>query len=251
MDIKDLPIVITGAASGMGQATARYLANLGAKVTLLDVNTETIEKLANEIGGLALYCDVTSEENVKSALSELKNKFGSLRVCVNCAGVIVAKRLVGKKGPMSLDDFNKAISVNLIGSFNMMRLCAEFMQHQELLNKEERGLIINTASIAAFEGQIGQVAYSASKGGVVGMTLPAARELASCGIRVVAVAPGLIETPMLTSLPDAAQQQLLDSTIFPKRLGKPEEYSKLIAHIIDNQLINGEVIRLDGGVRLN
>ena len=251
MDIKDLSIAITGAASGMGQATARYLAKLGAKITLLDLNTESIEKLADEIKGMALYCDVTNEENVRLAIDEIKGKFGSLRVCINCAGVIVAKRLVGKKGAMPLDDFNKAININLVGSFNMMRLCAEMMQQQELLNDEERGLIINTASIAAFEGQVGQVAYSASKGGVVAMTLPAARELADSGIRVVAIAPGLIETPMLTSLPDAAQQQLLDSTIFPKRLGKAEEYSKLVAHVIDNRLINGEVIRLDGGVRLS
>lgn len=251
MDIKNLAVVITGGGSGMGAETARHMAKAGAKVALLDVNIANAEKVAAEIGGIAIACDVTDEASSKAALDAAAAKHGVARVLVNCAGIAPGARIVGKDGAHDLALFNKTIGVNLVGSFNMLRLAAHAMSNAEALNADgERGLIINTASVAAYEGQIGQAAYSASKGGIVGMTLPAARELARFGIRVVTIAPGLIETPMLGGMSEEVQQSLIATTIFPKRLGTAAEYAKLALHIVDNALINGETIRMDGAVRL-
>lgn len=251
MDIKNLPIIITGAASGIGAGTARYLASIGAKLALCDINKDAIDKLALETNSIAIPLDVTNEQDTEKAIKDIKNKLGNIRACINCAGIIIGSRIVNKDGPMQLADFKKVIDVNLTGSFNIMRLVADIMIQQEPINdSQEQGVIINTASIAAFEGQIGQAAYSASKAGIVGLTLPAAREFAKFGIRVNAIAPGLIKTPMLESLPEKAYDSLINSTVFPKRLGTSEEFAKLSAHIIENPLINGEVIRLDGGIRL-
>lgn len=251
MEIKNTVVLISGGASGMGAATARALAKLGARIVLLDVNLEGAESLAQEIQGLALSCDVTSAESVKNALQKAASSFGPARVCVNCAGLVLSKRMVGKEGPLPLDEFQHIINVNLNGTFNLMRLAAATMTSLEPLgNSGERGLIINTASVAAFEGQIGQVAYSASKGGIVGMTLPAARELAQFGIRVMAIAPGLVDTPMFGKLSIEARESLAASVPFPKRLAKPEEFALLVEQIIQNPMLNGSVIRLDGALRM-
>lgn len=251
MDIKGLAVVVTGGGSGMGAETARHMAKAGAKVAVLDINKANVEAVAAEIGGIGLECDVTNEASAKAALEAAKAKNGPVRVLMNCAGIAPGARVVGKDGPHDLGLFTKTITVNLIGTFNMLRLAAAEMSTLEPLNETgERGVIINTASVAAYEGQIGQAAYSASKGGVVGMTLPAARELAKFGVRVVTIAPGLIGTPMLLGMPKEVQDSLIATTLFPKRLGLPEEFSKLALHIIDNAMINGETIRLDGAVRL-
>ncbi len=251
MDIKGLAAIVTGGGSGMGAETARFLAKAGAKVAVLDINKANVENVAKEIGGIALECDVSSEASAKAAMDAAKKAHGPVRILMNCAGVAPAARVVGKEGPHDLNLFSKVIGVNLIGSFNMLRLAAAEMSTLEALNDTgERGIIINTASVAAYEGQIGQAAYSASKGGIVGMTLPAARELSRFGIRVVTIAPGLIGTPMLLSMPKEVQDSLVATTLFPKRLGKPEEFAKLALHIIENAMINGETIRLDGAVRL-
>ncbi len=251
MDIKGLAAVITGGGSGMGAETARYLGKAGAKVAVLDINKANAETVAKEIGGIALECDVSSDASARAAMEAAKKAHGPVRILMNCAGVAPAARVVGKEGPHDLGLFSKCIGVNLIGSFNMLRLAAAEMSSLEPLNDTgERGVIINTASVAAYEGQIGQAAYSASKGGIVGMTLPAARELARFGIRVVTIAPGLIGTPMLLSMPKEVQDSLVATTLFPKRLGKPEEFAKLALHVVENAMINGETIRLDGAVRL-
>lgn len=251
MEINGLAVVITGGGSGMGAETARYLAKAGAKVALLDINKANVEKIAAEIGGIALECDVSNEASAIAALAAAKAAHGAARILINCAGIAPGARIVGKEGPHDLGLFQKAIGVNLIGSFNMLRLASADMSTLEPLNDSgERGIIINTASVAAYEGQIGQAAYAASKGGVVAMTLPAARELARFGIRVVTIAPGLIETPMLGGMSAEVQESLIATTIFPKRLGKASEYAKLVGHVIDNVMINGETIRLDGAVRL-
>lgn len=251
MEINGLAVVITGGGSGMGAETARYLAKAGAKVALLDINKANVEKIAAEIGGIALECDVSNEASATAALAAAKAAHGAARILINCAGIAPGARIVGKEGPHDLGLFQKTIGVNLIGSFNMLRLASADMTTLEPLNDSgERGLIINTASVAAYEGQIGQAAYAASKGGVVAMTLPAARELARFGIRVVTIAPGLIETPMLGGMSAEVQESLIATTIFPKRLGKASEYAKLVGHVIDNVMINGETIRLDGAVRL-
>ena len=251
MDIKGLAAVITGGGSGMGAETARQLAKAGAKVAVLDINKVNVETIAKEIGGIGLECDVTSEASVKAALEAAKKAHGPARIIISCAGIAPGARIAGKDGPHALDLFQKVIAVNLVGSFNVLRLAAADMTALEPVNDTgERGIIINTASVAAYEGQIGQAAYSASKGGVVGMTLPAARELAKFGIRVVTIAPGLIETPMLGGMSKEVQDSLIATTLFPKRLGKPAEYAKLALHVIDNAMINGETIRLDGAVRL-
>ena len=251
MDIKGLAAIVTGGGSGMGAETARHLAKAGAKVAVLDINKANVETVAKEIGGIALECDVSSEASAKAAMDAAKKAHGPVRILMNCAGVAPAARVVGKEGPHDLNLFSKVIGVNLVGSFNMLRLAAAEMSGLEPLNDTgERGIIINTASVAAYEGQIGQAAYSASKGGIVGMTLPAARELSRFGIRVVTIAPGLIGTPMLLSMPKEVQDSLVATTLFPKRLGKPEEFAKLALHIIENAMINGETIRLDGAVRL-
>ncbi len=251
MDIKGLSVIVTGGGSGMGAETARHLAKAGAKVAVLDLNKANADAVAKEIGGVAFECDVSNETSAKAAIDGAIAANGPLRVLMNCAGIAPAARIVGKEGPHDLGFFSKIINVNLIGTFNMLRLAASAMSPLDVLNDTgERGVIINTASVAAYEGQIGQAAYSASKGGVVGMTLPAARELARFGIRVVTIAPGLIGTPMLLSMPQEVQDSLVATTLFPKRLGKPEEFAKLAIHVMENAMINGETIRLDGAVRL-
>lgn len=251
MDIKGIAAVVTGGGSGMGAETARHLARAGAKVALLDINKANVEAVAKDVGGIALECDISSEASAKAALDAAKQAHGPARILINCAGIAPGARVVGKEGPHDLGFFSKVIGVNLVGSFNMLRLAASDMTALEPVNDTgERGIIINTASVAAFEGQIGQAAYSASKGGVVAMTLPIARELARFGIRVVTIAPGLIGTPMLMGMPQEVQESLIATTVFPKRLGQPDEYARLALHIIDNAMINGETIRLDGAVRL-
>jgi NAD(P)-dependent dehydrogenase (short-subunit alcohol dehydrogenase family) len=251
MDIKNYSAIVSGGASGMGKATATALSNAGAKVAIFDVNKEAAEKVAAEINGIAYACDVTNAESVESAIQYVKEKHGIARICINCAGIVRGKRIVGKEGPMPLEEFKQVIDINLIGTFNLMRLVAASMTTLDPLGDSgERGVIINTASVAAYEGQIGQAAYSASKGAIVSLTLPAARELAQFGIRVVTIAPGLVDTPMFEKLPPDARASLANTVPFPKRLARPDEFAKLALHIIENEMINGEVIRLDGALRM-
>lgn len=250
MDIQGTAAFVTGGASGLGAATGQALAKAGAKVTLADVNIDRAAKLAESIGGFAVKCDVTSSDSGQAALDEAAQKHGPARILVNCAGIAPAKRIVGRDGPMPLADFAKVIEVNLIGSFNMMRLAAAAMAALDPLVDGERGVIVSTASVAAFEGQVGQAAYSASKGGVVALTMPAAREFAQFGVRVNAIAPGIFATPMLMTLPEDVQQSLAASVPFPKLLGKPEQFADLVRHLVENRYINGEVIRLDGALRM-
>lgn len=249
MDIKGHGAIVTGAASGLGAATARALAAAGAKVALLDVN-DRVEQTAKETGGVAVICDVGDAASGEAAVKKANEAIGGVRVLVNCAGIGPAKRIVGKEGPMALADYERVIRVNLIGTFNMMRLAAHAMQQLPPLADGERGVIVSTASIAAFEGQIGQSAYASSKGGVAALTLPAAREFAQFGIRVLAIAPGIFHTPMLMGLPQESQDSLGASVPFPKRLGEPREYAALVLHCIHNTYLNGEVIRLDGALRM-
>jgi len=247
MKIKGLSAIVTGGGSGMGAATARALAAAGAKVVIFDMNEDAAKIVASEIGGIAVKCDVSDEASVQAALAQAKDA----RILVNCAGILIGKRLVGKEGPADLAHFQKLLTVNLLGSFNTMRLFADQVSKLDTLDDDgSRGVVINTASVAAFEGQIGQVAYSASKGGIVSMTLPAARELARFGIRVMAVAPGAVATPMIGGVSDELQKSLEAAIPFPSRFAKPEEFAKLILHIVDNDMLNGEVIRLDGASRL-
>lgn len=250
MDINGVPAVVTGGASGLGEATARMLAAMGAKVSIFDVQIEKAQAVAEEIGGLAFSCDVTSSESARACFSEAKEKHGPVGIAVNCAGIGVPSKILGKEGPQSLDFFSKVIAVNLTGSFNILRLAADEMQTREANQDGERGVVISTASVAAYEGQIGQAAYSASKGGLVSMTLPAARELARYGIRVLAIAPGLFMTPMLAALPEEAQQSLAATLPFPQRLGDPSEYARLVKEMVENPMLNGEVIRIDCALRM-
>jgi len=250
MDPKGQAAIVTGGASGLGAATARALAAAGAKVAVLDVNEKAAAAIAGEIGGAAAACDVASADEVKEALKTAASLHGPARILVNCAGIGPAKRIVGRDGPMPLTEFERVIRVNLIGTFNCLRLAAASMLALEPLADEERGVIISTASVAAFEGQIGQAAYSASKGGVAALTMPAAREFAQFGIRVLAVAPGIFRTPMLQSLPQEAQDGLGVSVPFPKRLGEPCEFADLVLHMVRNRYFNGEVVRLDGALRM-
>jgi NAD(P)-dependent dehydrogenase (short-subunit alcohol dehydrogenase family) len=250
MDIRGHAAIVTGGASGLGAATAEMLAEAGAKVAILDVNVEGARATAEKIRGLAVTCDVTSAEQTVAAIAAAKDKHGAARIIVCCAGIGPAKRIVGRDGPMPLADFERVVSINLIGTFNVMRLVAVDMQPLDPLQDGERGIIICTASVAAYEGQIGQAAYAASKGGVVGLVMPAAREFAQFGIRVNAIAPGIFSTPMLHALPEAAQQSLAASVPFPKLLGQPPQYAALIRHMIENRYLNGEVIRLDGALRM-
>lgn len=245
-----VPAIVTGGGSGLGAATARALASAGAKVAVLDRNTETAEAVAAEIDGLALTCDVTDPADGEAAVAAAADRFGPAGICVNCAGIGPAGRIVGRDGPMPLEDFARVIQVNLIGTFNILRLAAAGMADRDPNADGERGVIINTASIAAFEGQIGQAAYAASKGGVAALTLPAAREFARIGVRVLTIAPGLFETPMLQSLPQAVQDSLAATLPFPSRLGRPEEYARLALSMIDNPVMNGEVVRLDSALRM-
>src|SRR5713226_8503772 len=250
MDINGHAALVTGGASGLGAATASLLARAGAKVVCMDVNLDGARAVAREIGGYAVRCDVTDAEQSAAALAQARDKHGAARILINCAGVGPAKRIVGRDGPMPLADFERVININLIGTFNMVRLVAADMQSLSPLADGGRGVIIMTASIAAFEGQIGQAAYSASKGGVVAMTLPLARELARQGIRVMTIAPGVFHTPLLGTLPEAAIQSLSQQIPFPSRLGHPEEYARLAQHIIENNMLNGTAIRIDGAMRM-
>jgi NAD(P)-dependent dehydrogenase (short-subunit alcohol dehydrogenase family) len=250
MQLKGQAAIVTGGASGLGAATARRLAAQGAKVAVLDLNAKLAEEFAKEIGGTAVICDVADAASGEAAIVAAAKAHGPARVLVNCAGIGVAKRVVGREGPHALADFDKVIRVNLIGSFNMLRLAAAEMSKLEPLDNGERGVIISTASVAAYDGQIGQAAYSASKGGIVGMTLPIARELAQFGIRVLTIAPGLFLTPLLGALPQEAQDSLAAAIPFPHRLGSPDEYASLAMHMIDNPYLNGEVVRLDASLRM-
>ncbi|MEZ4661208.1 MAG: SDR family NAD(P)-dependent oxidoreductase [Caldilineaceae bacterium] len=242
--------LVTGGASGLGAETARHLARAGAKVALLDLNASLAQEVASEIGGLAIACDVADAASAEAAVAQARDAHGPARVLVNCAGIGVAQRIVSRRGAMPLEDFARVININLIGSFNLLRLAAADMINLEPLEDGERGVIISTASVAAYEGQIGQAAYAASKGGIVSLTLPAAREFAQFGVRVNAIAPGLFHTPLLSALPQAAQDSLAASIPFPQRLGQPKEYAQLVLHIIENVMLNGEVIRLDGALRM-
>ena len=249
MDMKGHAAVVTGGASGLGAATAAELARAGVKVACLDVNLDGARAVAEKIGGYAVQCDVTNAEQSAAALAQARAKHGAARILINCAGVGPAKRIVGRDGPMPLEDYERVIRINLIGTFNMLRLAAAAMQGVEPIDGE-RGVIVSTASIAAFDGQIGQSAYSSSKGGVAALTLPAAREFSQFGIRVMAIAPGIFGTPMLKALPQEAQDSLGASVPFPKRLGEPQEFAALVVHIVRNGYLNGEVIRLDGALRM-
>jgi len=252
MIIKGNVAMVTGGASGLGKATVELLLREGAKVSILDRLEEAGEKLASQLGEGTLFvkADVTDEESVQAAVDKTVEAFGGIHFVVNCAGIGTPGKVLGKEGPMSLEQFNKVLQVNLVGTFNVIRLAAAKMVENKPNEDGERGVIVNTASVAAFEGQIGQAAYSASKGGIVGMTLPIAREFADYGMRVVTIAPGIFDTPMLAGLRDDVRESLGKMVPFPKRLGRPSEYAKLVQHIIENTMLNGEVIRLDGAIRM-
>ena len=250
MDVKGQSAIVTGASSGIGADVARYLAKAGARVAVLDVNKAGAEAVAKEIGGVAFECDVSNAASAEAAVASATKTIGPARILINVAGILIPGRVLGKDGPLALEKFSKVIEVNLIGTFNMMRLAAAEMAKLAPLADGERGVIISTSSVAAYEGQIGQAAYAASKAGIVGLTLPAARDLARSGIRVLAIAPGLIATPMMLNLPPDVQKSLGESVPFPSRLGHAHEFSRLALHLIENTLMNGEVIRLDGALRL-
>ncbi|SFJ54784.1 3-hydroxyacyl-CoA dehydrogenase [Thermoflavimicrobium dichotomicum] len=252
MEIQKSVVAVTGGASGLGEATVRHFASLGASVAIWDMNAEKGATLAEDLGGQAIFVktDVTDEKSVQHAVDTVVNRFGGVHVVVNCAGIAIAKKVLGKNGLHDLDSFAKVIQVNLIGTFNVIRLAAEKMIQNEPNADGERGVIINTASVAAFEGQIGQAAYSASKGGIVGMTLPLARELAAHGIRVMTIAPGLFDTPLFASLPDKAREALGATIPFPSRLGRPDEFALLAQSVVENPMLNGNTIRLDGALRM-
>jgi NAD(P)-dependent dehydrogenase (short-subunit alcohol dehydrogenase family) len=252
MQIKDSVFIVTGGASGLGEGTARMLVAQGGKVVMPDLNEAAGKALEVELGGNARFVatNVADEASAKACVAAALAAFGGLHGLVNCAGIATAEKVLGKNGPHALDTFAKTITVNLVGSFNMIRLASEVMSQGAPNAAGERGVIVNTASVAAYDGQIGQAAYAASKGGVVGMTLPIARELARFGIRVMTIAPGIFETPMLLGLPQDVQDALGKMVPFPSRLGKPAEYAALVRHIIENEMLNGEVIRLDGAIRM-
>ncbi|RDI99948.1 SDR family NAD(P)-dependent oxidoreductase [Dyella solisilvae] len=250
MQLNQVKAIITGGASGLGHAVAQYLVAHGGKVALFDVNEEKGQEAAKALGGHFYRTDVTSEEGVATNVAAAREALGGLNVVVNCAGILGAGRMLGKEGPMPLNTFATTVMVNLVGSFNVSKASANLMQANEAGEDGERGVIINTASVAAFEGQIGQAAYSASKGGVVGMTLPMARELSRFGIRVATIAPGIFWTPMVDGMPPQVQESLSASIPFPSRLGKPDEFASTVGFILGNRYINGETIRLDGAVRL-
>lgn len=249
MQIQDRVFIVTGGASGLGEGSARMLAANGGKVVIADMNAERGEAVAKEIGGDYLRCDVSNEADGQ-AVVEKATRLGKLVGLVNCAGIAPAEKTVGKNGPHNLATYTKTIMVNLVGSFNMIRLAADAMSKNEPETTGERGVLISTASVAAYDGQIGQAAYAASKGGVVGMTLPIARDLARSGIRNMTIAPGIFGTPMLFTMPQEVQDALAAGVPFPSRLGKPEDYAKLVKHILENDMLNGEVIRLDGAIRM-
>ena len=252
MRIEDSVFIVTGGSSGLGAGTVRMLVANGGRVVIADLNESAGDSLASELGGTARFVatDVASEERAAAAVSAAVEGFGGLHGLVNCAGIAIGEKVVGKEGPHALASFSRTININLVGTFNMIRLAAAAMGKGEPNSAGERGIIVNTASVAAFDGQIGQAAYSASKGGVVGMTLPIARELARWGIRVMTIAPGIFETPMLLGMPQEVQDALGKMVPFPQRLGRPAEYAALVKHIVENEMLNGEVIRLDGAIRM-
>ncbi|MEO9960659.1 SDR family NAD(P)-dependent oxidoreductase [Nisaea sp.] len=250
MQVQGQAAIVTGGGSGLGAGTARALAAAGAKVALFDVNEEGAKKVAAEIGGIAVSCDVSDAASAEAAIATAREAHGPARILVNCAGIAPAERIVGRNGPMPLDNFRKVIEVNLIGTFNMMRLAAADMQGTDPLEDGERGIVISTASVAAFEGQIGQSAYAASKGGVHALTIVGAREFAKAGIRFNTIAPGLFGTPMLLGMPEDVQNSLAATVPYPSRFGTPEEYAKLAMAMIDNVMLNGETVRLDGAIRM-
>ena len=249
MDIQGKVFIVTGGASGLGEGTARMLARAGAKVVIADMQLEKGEAIAREIGGVFVRCDVASEADGMAVVAAATG-LGKLMGLVNCAGIAVGQRTVGREGPHALALFHKVLTVNLLGSFNMIRLAADAMSKNDPEPTGERGVCINTASVAAYDGQIGQAAYSASKGGIVGMTLPIARDLSKLGIRVMTIAPGIFGTPMMFGMPQEVQDALAAAVPFPSRLGTPQDYAKLAKHIIENEMLNGETIRLDGAIRL-
>ena len=251
MDIEGSGALVVGGASGLGEATARRLHSQGAVVTIADVNAEKGQALAEELGAAFAACDVREEDQVEAAVEAAAQADATLRICVNCAGTGFAQKIAGSRGPHALEPFAVIIAINLIGTFNVLRFAADAMLANEPDGDGERGVCVNTASIAAYDGQIGQIAYSASKGGVVGMTLPAARDLASSGVRVCTIAPGLFDTPLLAALPQEQRDALGAQIPFPSRLGLPAEYASLAAQIVENQMLNGEVIRLDGALRMS
>jgi NAD(P)-dependent dehydrogenase (short-subunit alcohol dehydrogenase family) len=250
MRIEGEAAVVSGGASGLGRATVQALAAAGVRVAILDLNETAAVEAALETGGFAIVADVSEADSVEAAFVSARERHGPARIAINCAGIGTAGRIVGRDGPLPLDAFRRVIEVNLVGSFNVMRIAAADMSALAPLEDGERGIIISTASAAAYEGQIGQAAYSASKGGIVALTLPAARELAHYGVRVVAIAPGLFATPMLKGLPENIREGLAASVPFPNRLGRPEEYAALVLHLCRNSMINGEVVRLDGALRM-
>lgn len=250
MNLKGQAAVVTGGGSGLGAATAALLAAGGCKVALLDINDTAAKAHAAVIGGIGVRCDVSDAASAEVAMAEARAAQGPARILINCAGVGTAGRVIGRDGPMKLDAFERTIRINLIGTFNMIRLAAADMSVLDPLEDNERGVIVNTASIAAFDGQVGQAAYAASKGGVVGMTLPIARELARAGVRVMTIAPGVFHTPMVDGLPPEVRKSLGDGVPYPQRLGLPEEYAALVGHILANRFLNGETIRLDGALRM-
>ena len=250
MNLAGTAALVTGGGSGLGAATARALAGKGAKVAVLDINETNAAAIAAEIGGVAVRCDVSDAASAEAAIAMAAQVHGPARILVNCAGVGTPGRIVGREGPMPLGDYERVIRVNLIGTFNMLRVASSAMSTLDPLEDGERGVVVNTASVAAYDGQIGQAAYASSKGGVVSLTLPAARELARFGIRVMTIAPGLFLTPMMEGLPPAAQASLGASVPYPPRLGQPSEYAALVLHILANTMLNGETIRLDGALRM-
>jgi len=252
MEIRDSVAVVTGGASGLGEACVRSLVNRGGKVAIFDFAAERGEKVASELGDSSIFCmtDITDEANVQAAIDKTIEAFGAIHIAVNCAGVGIPAKVLGKEGPMSMDHFNKVVQINLMGTMNVVRLAAEKMVKNQGNDDGEKGVVINVASAAAFDGQIGQAAYSASKAGVAGMTLPIAREFADYGIRIMTIAPGIFRTPMLEGLPENVQEALGKMVPFPKRLGEPSEFAGLVQHIIENAMLNGEVIRLDGAIRM-
>ncbi len=252
MRIADRVFLVTGAASGLGAATARLIVEQGGRAVIADFNRDVGESLARELGNSAAFAfaDVTSEFDARAAVACALSKYRHLHALINCAGIAPAAKIIGRDGPHPLEEFSRAVGINLIGTFNMLRLAAEAIAKEQPGEDGERGVIINTTSVAAYDGQIGQSAYAASKGGVAALTLPAARELARYGIRVVSIAPGVFATPMVSGFPLAVQQALAQNVPFPQRLGRPEEYADLVRHILENRMINGEVIRLDGALRM-
>ena len=250
MNIDGVAALVTGGGSGLGEATARRLAAAGAKVTCLDINEDGAKRVGADIGGQGIKCDVTDADSAVAAIAEAAATHGTARIVINCAGVGTPAKAVGRNGALPLEVFTQVVNINLIGTFNIIRLAAEAMQKEEPLDSAERGVIVNTASVAAFDGQIGQPAYAASKGGVAAMTLPLAREFAQWGIRVLTIAPGLFLTPMMEQLPEEAQQSLGASVPFPARLGRPDEYAQLVQSMCENEMLNGETVRLDGSLRM-